>query len=317
MIPEPAPRLDRDHEARLLGFPARLVATLSPVATEHVLAHPAAVTRAHRRIQASTGFIPIDFGELWRYRGLLYRFLWRDFKARYKQTYLGPFWAIFRPFVSIVLFSVIFGHLAHISTGDNSVPYPLFALGLLPWTYFSSVFTGSASSLLNNVGLLQKVYFPRIYAPLSAGVTPLVDLALTMLVAVALFAYYQVLPSWHIVFMPFFILLALITGLGFGLWFTGIMVRYRDAGYAMPFMLQVGMYVTPIVYPATFIPERWRWLLALNPLTAVIEGFRWSLLGLKPPSVGGLAASAALGIVLMVGGLYYFRRTERTIVDMA
>ena len=283
---------------------------------EQALAQPLPQARPHRRIQASRGFIPIDFAELWRYRGLLYRFLWRDFKARYKQTYLGPFWAIFRPFVSIVLFSVIFGHLAHISTGSSKIPYPLFALGLLPWTYFSSVFTGSASSLLNNTSLLQKVYFPRIYAPLSAGVTPLVDLALTMVIAVGLFAYYTTLPSWHIVFMPFFILLALIVGLGFGLWFTGIMVRYRDAGYALPFTLQIGMYLTPVVYPSTFIPAHWRWLLALNPMTAVIEGFRWSLLDSTPPSVGGLIVSGGIGIALMIGGLYFFRRTERTIVDM-
>jgi lipopolysaccharide transport system permease protein len=272
--------------------------------------------RPHRRIQPSRGIVPIDFGELWSYRDLLYRFLWRDFKARYKQTYLGPFWAIFRPFVSIVLFSVIFGKLAGISTGSSSVPYPLFALGLLPWTYFQSALTGSSSSMLNNASLLQKVYFPRIYAPLSAAVTPLVDLALTMAVAVGLFAYYERLPSWHLVFMPAFILLALIDGLGLGLWFTGIMVRYRDAGYALPFALQVGMYLTPIVYPATFIPASYRWLLALNPLTSVIEGFRWSLLGMKPPSVAALAISAAIGLVLLGGGLYFFRRTERTIVDM-
>ena len=284
--------------------------------SEHSLPQPASVTRLHRRIQPSSGFIPIDFGELWRYRELLYRFLWRDFKARYKQTYLGPFWAIFRPFASLVLFSVIFGSLAHISTGSSNVPYPLFALGLLPWTYFSSAFTGSASSILNSTGLLQKVYFPRIYAPLSAAVTPLIDLALTMVIAVGLFAYYQVLPSWHIIFMPFFILLALIAGLGFGLWFTGIMVRYRDAGYALPFTLQVGMYLTPVVYPSTFIPEQYRWLLALNPLTAVIEGFRWTLLETSPPSVPTLVVSAAAGVILLIGGLYFFRRTERTIVDM-
>jgi lipopolysaccharide transport system permease protein len=183
---------------------------------EHALSSTAPLSRPYRRIQASRGFIPIDFGELWRYRELLYRFLWRDFKARYKQTYLGPFWAIFRPFASLILFSVIFGSLAKISTGSN-IPYPLFALGLLPWTYFSSAFTGSASSILNSAGLLQKVYFPRIYAPLSAAVTPLIDLALTMVIALGLFAYYRVLPSWHVVFMPLFILLALIVGLGFGL----------------------------------------------------------------------------------------------------
>ena len=187
------------------------------------------LARQHRRIEPSHGLIPIDFGELWRYRELLYRFLWRDFKARYKQTYLGPFWAVFRPFVSIVLFSVIFGSLAKISTGSKGVPYPLFALGLLPWTYFSSALTGSSGAILNSGGMLQKVYFPRIYAPLSAAVTPLIDFALTMVIAVMLFVYYQRLPSWHLVFMPVFILLALVAGLGLGLWFTGIMVRYRDA----------------------------------------------------------------------------------------
>ena len=271
--------------------------------------------RPYRRIQPSRGFIPIDFAELWRYRELLYRFLWRDFKARYKQTYLGAFWAIFRPFASLVLFSVIFGSLAKISPGSN-IPYPLFALGLLPWTYFSSALTGSASSILNSSGLLQKVYFPRIYAPVSAAVTPLVDFALTMVIAFGLFAYYRVLPSWHIVFMPAFILLALIAGLGAGMWFTGIMVRYRDAGYALPFAIQIGMYLTPVVYPATFIPAQYRWLLALNPVTAVIEGFRWSLLGTPPPSLAALLVSVSIGLVVLVGGLYFFRRTERTIVDM-
>jgi lipopolysaccharide transport system permease protein len=284
------------------------------VQAEQAIASPVPRARPHWRIQPSRGLVPIDFGELWRYRELLYRFLWRDFKARYKQTYLGPFWAIFRPFASLVLFSVIFGGLAKVSTG--SIPYPLFALGLLPWTYFSSALTGSASSILNSAGLLQKVYFPRIYAPVSAAVTPLIDFVLTMVIAFGLFVYYGVLPSWHIVFMPVFVLLALIAALGFGLWFTGIMVRYRDAGYALPFAIQLGMYLTPVVYPASFIPERYRWLLALNPVTAVVEGFRWTLLGTKPPSVVALMVSAGVGIALLIGGLYFFRRTERTIVDM-
>ncbi len=284
--------------------------------SDHAVARPGPLARPHRRIQPSSGLIPIDFGELWRYRELLYRFLWRDFKGRYKQTFLGPFWAVFRPFVSIVLFSVIFGSLAKIGTGSKGVPYPLFALGLLPWTYFSSALTGTAGAILNSGGLLQKVYFPRIYAPLSAVVTPLVDLALTMVIAVGLFVYYQRLPSWHLVLMPIFILLALVVALGVGLWFTGVMVRYRDAGFALPFVIQVAMYLTPVVYPASFIPDRFRWLLALNPLTAVIEGFRWSLLGTKPPSVPALLVSTAIGIVVLIGGVYFFRRTERTIVDM-
>jgi lipopolysaccharide transport system permease protein len=285
------------------------------VLTEPALTSPAPSSRLHRRIQPSRGFVPIDFPELWRYRELLFSFLWRDFRARYKQTYLGPFWAVFRPLASLILFSVIFGGLAGIKPGSN-IPYPLFALGLLPWTFFSSALTGTASSILNSAGLLSKVYFPRLYAPISAAVTPLIDFALTMTIALGLFAYYHRAPSWHIVFMPFFIFLAMIAGLGGGLWFAGVMVRYRDVQYALPFSIQLGMYLTPVIYPASLIPEQYRWLLALNPLTSVIEGFRWSLFGGKPPSVPILAISASVGVVVLVCGLYFFRRTERTIVDM-
>lgn len=289
--------------------------TLWRVQSQVAIDAPAPLHRRHRRIQASRGLIPIDFAELWRYRELLFYFLWRDFKARYKQTYLGPFWAIFRPFASIILFSVIFGGLAGIKPGSN-LPYPLFALGLLPWTYFSSALTGSASSILNSAGLMSKVYFPRLYAPISATIAPFVDFVLTMVIMAGLFVYYQRLPSWHIVFMPVFLLLAAIAGLGIGLWFSGLMVRYRDVQYALPFSIQLAMYLTPVIYPASLIPERYRWLLALNPLTAVIEGFRWSLFGGDPPSIPILAASAAVAVAVLFCGLYFFRRTERTIVDM-
>jgi lipopolysaccharide transport system permease protein len=214
-----------------------------------------------------------------------------------------------------LLFSVIFGGLAGIKPGSD-IPYPLFAAGLLPWTYFSSAFTGSAGSIIGSSGLLAKVYFPRLYAPLSATLTPLVDFTLTMTITFGLFVYYQRLPSWHIIFMPFFMALAAIAGLGAGLWFAGVMVRYRDVQYALPFTIQIGMYLTPVIYPASLIPEKYRWLLALNPLTSVVEGFRWSLFDSPPPSVPILAASSAVGLVVLVCGLYFFRRTERTIVDM-
>jgi lipopolysaccharide transport system permease protein len=257
----------------------------------------------------------VNVGELWRYRELLYYFLLRDIKARYKQTYLGPFWAIFRPLATLVLFSVIFGGLAGIKPGSN-IPYPLFSLGLLPWTYFTSVVTGASSSILNSSGILTKVYFPRLYAPISAATTPLVDFALTLVVAFGLFAYYQRLPSWHIVFMPIFILLALIAGLSVGLWFSGAMVRYRDVQYALPFSLQIWMYLTPVIYPASLIPDRFRWLLNLNPVTGIVEGFRWSLFGNGAPSLTPLFVGTASSLALFVGGLFFFRRTERTIVDM-
>jgi lipopolysaccharide transport system permease protein len=268
-----------------------------------------------RRIAPSTGVVPIDFRELWRYRELSYFFLLRDVKARYKQTYLGFVWAILRPFLSMVLFSAIFGGLAGISPGSD-IPYPLFVTpGVIAFGYFSSALTGSSASFLNNSGLLSKAYFPRLFAPLSAALTPLVDLLLALTVLLGLFAYYQRLPSWHIVFLPLFLVLIAFVALGFGLWISGISVRYRDVAFGLPFVLQLWQYATPVIYPLTFIPERYRWLLGLNPLTAAVNGFRWSLLGQPIGSLWILAGSCAFAVVVTGTGLFAFRRTERTIVD--
>lgn len=269
-----------------------------------------------RRIQPSRGFVPLDFEELWRYRGLLYNLLARDIKARYKQTFLGPTWAILRPFVSMVLMAAIFGGLAGFKSG-SSVPYPLYLYGgLLVWTYFSSALTGVTSTLLNNSALLGKAYFPRIYAPLSSVSTPLVDFALTLIVLFGLFPYYHFVPPWQIVFMPFFVFLALLSALGVGLWFCGAVVRYRDIPFAVPFIIQIWFYATPIVYSVGRVPSKYRFLLALNPVTSDIDGFRWSLLGVSAPHVGVLIVSSCLSLALTIGGLYFFRRTERTIADM-
>jgi lipopolysaccharide transport system permease protein len=268
-----------------------------------------------RRIEHSTGVVPIDFRELWRYRELSWFFLLRDVKARYKQTYLGPAWAILRPFLSMVLFSAIFGGLAGISPGSD-IPYPLFVTpGVIAFGYFQSALTGSSASFLNNSGLLSKAYFPRLFAPLSAALTPLVDLLLALTVLLGLFAYYQRLPSWHIVFLPLFLVLIAFVGLGFGLWISGISVRYRDVAFGLPFILQLWQYATPVIYPLTFVPERYRWLLGLNPLTAAVNGFRWSLLGQPIGSLWILAGSCAFAAVVTITGLFAFRRTERTIVD--
>ena len=208
--------------------------------SDHAVARPVPLARPHRRIQPSRGLIPIDFGELWRYRELLYRFLWRDFKARYKQTYLGPFWAIFRPLVSIVLFSVIFGSLAKIGTGSKGVPYPLFALGLLSLDVLQlgASLDGRLDPQQRRCSrrCISRASMPRFRLPSRRSI----DLALTMIIAVGLFVYYKRLPSWHLVLMPIFILLALVVALGLGLWFTGVMVRYRDAGFALPFVIQIG-----------------------------------------------------------------------------
>jgi homopolymeric O-antigen transport system permease protein len=277
------------------------------------LAPPA---RGMRRIQPSRGFIPIDFGELWRYRELLYRLVWRDIKARYKQTYLGPIWAILRPFVSMVMMAAIFGGLAGFKSG-STVPYPLFLYGgLLIWTYFSSAITGSASSLLNYGGMLGKAYFPRLYAPFSAVTSPLVDLGLALIIIFGLFGYYHRWPSWHIVFLPFFVLLAGLAGLGVGLWLCGLSVRFRDIAYTLPFIVQLWFYATPVLYPVSKLPEPYSSLLVLNPVTAEVEGFKWSLLGINPPDIPVTIGSGAFVLVLLVAGLFFFRRTERTIVDM-
>jgi lipopolysaccharide transport system permease protein len=269
-----------------------------------------------RRIQPSTGLVPVDFGELWRYRELLFFFMWRDVKARYRQTFLGPVWAILRPFISMVLFSAIFGGLAGITSG-SSIPYPLFVYaGLLGWNYFSSGLTGGSSSILSNAALMSKAYFPRLYAPISAVIAPIVDFFFAVLIVFGLFAYYHRWPSWHLVFLPGFLVLAMLSGLGVGLWLAGAAVRYRDLGFALPFLIQVWMYVTPVIYPVSLVPERYRWLLSLNPVTAVVNGFRWSFFSGPAPSIGSLAGSIGFSLVVGVSGIYWYRRTERTIADM-
>lgn len=273
-------------------------------------------TVAVRRIQPSHGLIPVDFGELWRYRDLGRFFLLRDVKSRYRQTFLGPTWAILRPVMTIVLFSAIFGGLAGISPGTN-IPYPLFVTpAVLAMGYFSSALTGTSTSLVSTGGLLSKVYFPRLYAPLSAAVTPVVDFLLGLVVLFGLFVYYQRAPSWHIVFLPAFLALAGLVAVGFGTWLAGPTVRYRDVLFALPFVLQTWQYATPVIYPVSFVPPAYRWLLALNPLTAVMAGVRWSVLGTPFGDANVLYASLGLSVAVVVSGLFIFRRTERTFVDL-
>jgi lipopolysaccharide transport system permease protein len=273
-------------------------------------------SRPVRRIRPSRGLVPVDFRELWAYRALLYLFAWRDIKTRYRQTFLSGFWAIFRPLSTMVLFSVIFGGLAHIKSGSG-VPYPLFVYtGLLVWTYFASAAGNGVSAIAANGGLINKAYFPRLYAPLAVVTAPLVDFVLAVVVLLGLFGWYRRAPSWHIVFAPFFLLLVVLLALSISLWLSGASVKYRDIGFGVPFVIQIWMYVTPVIYPASFVPDRFRWLLALNPMTAPIEGFRWSLLGSGFPKGGGLAVSLGMTLFLVVTGVYFFRRSERTFADL-
>ena len=269
-----------------------------------------------RRIKASKGIVPIDFRELWAYRSLLYLFMWRDLKTRYRQTFLSGFWAIFRPFSQMVLFSIIFGGVANISTGSG-LPYPLFVYpALIVWTYFTSALSGSCLSLGSNGGLLAKAYFPRLYAPLATVTAPLTDFALSLVVLAGTFAWYRTLPSWHAIFFPILVLFALFVALGIGLWVTGPAVKYRDIAFTIPFLAQLWMYASPVVYPVTAVPERYRWLLDLNPMTAVIDAVRWSILGYPFPSLGAVAGTIGFVVVVTTTGLFVFRRSERTVVDL-
>ena len=269
-------------------------------------------------IEPSRGVAALQLGALWEYRELLGFLVWRDVKVRYKQTALGVAWIVVQPLVSMVIFSVLFGYL--LQAPSNGVPYPIFAYaGLLPWTYFAGSLTRASQSLVGSANLITKVYFPRLVIPLSGVVGGLVDFGVASLVLAGLMVWYRVPPTANIVWLPLFLLLAMATALGFGLWLGALNVRYRDVNYLVPFLVQIWMYVTPVIYSVTLIPERYRWLLALNPMTGVVEAFRWALLGgvmeAEPP--GALfAVSVVISLVVLVSGAVFFRSTERTFADV-
>jgi lipopolysaccharide transport system permease protein len=271
-----------------------------------------------RRIEASPWLVPVDAGELWRYRDLLRFFVLRDVKARYRQTYLGPSWAILRPLVTIVIFAAIFGGLAGLSPGKNvHIPYALWVTpAVLAFTYVSTALTNTSTSLVQNSNLITKVYFPRLYVPVAATITPIVDFVLGMLVLLGLFVYFHRAPSWHIIFLPVFLALATLVVVGLGLWLSSFTARYRDAIFGVPFFVQIWQYATPVIYPASLVPQPYRNLLDLNPFTAVVNGFRWSLLGLPFGSPLALVASFSIAVGFVVSGLFFFRYTERHMVDM-
>ena len=270
-------------------------------------------------IQPTRGLAALQLRALWEYRELLYFLVWRDVKVRYKQTALGVAWIVLQPVISTVVFTLLFGVLLNVPSGG--VPYPVFALaGLVPWTYFAGSLTRSSTSLVGSSHLITKVYFPRLIIPLSGVLSGLVDFGVTFLVLMVLMVAYRVTPTWGVVLLPAFLLLAMATALGFGLWLAALNVRYRDVNYLVPFLVQIWMYLTPVVYGVTLIPEPYRWLLALNPMTAVVEGFRRALLGGAAPAsqtaTWVLALSLAIVALVLVSGLFYFRSTERTFADV-
>jgi len=259
-------------------------------------------------------WVPIDLGELWSYRELLFFFVWRDVKIRYKQTGLGVAWAVIQPLFTMVIFSVIFGGLAKIPS--DGVPYPLFTLAaLLPWQLFSEGMTRSTTSMVANANIITKVYFPRLIMPISGVTSPIVDFLVAIGILVLMMAYYGVMPTANIVFLPAFVLLALATSLGVGLWLSALNVQYRDFQYTVPFLIQIWLYASPVVYSTNLVPAQYQLLYGLNPMAGVIEGFRWALLGTAPPT-GIIGLSVLVVLVLLLSGAFYFKKMEQYFADI-
>ncbi len=271
-------------------------------------------------LRPARGWIPLNLSALWSYRELVYFLTWRDIKVRYKQAFLGILWAIIQPVVQMVIFTIIFGRLAGLQTdaGVSQAWYPVFSFAaLLPWQLFQGALQRSGISLVGNANLLTKVYFPRLIIPFSAVAAGLVDFGFSFLVLVGLMIFYQVPFTWNMLWLPAFILLALLAALAVGLWLSALNVQYRDVQHMIPFLLQAWMYASAVVYSIDMIPAAgpWRTLYGLNPMTGVIQGFRWALLGSSPPD-RLMAVSVIMVIVLLLSGLYYFRRMERNFADM-
>lgn len=274
-------------------------------------------------LRPTRGWSSLNLVDLWRYRELIYFLIWRDIKVRYKQTALGAAWAILQPFLTMIVFTIFFGKLAKVSTGN--IPYPIFSYaGLLPWGLFTKALSDAGRSMISNRSMITKVYFPRLVIPIASVLSGLVDFTIALVVLFGLMIYYNNLPggNYHVAptaaawMLPLFLILALITALGVGLWLSALNVMYRDINYIIPFLTQFWLFVTPIAYPSSLIPEKWQWLYALNPMTGVVETFRWALLGSGSPPDVMVGISTTIAILLLVSGLFYFRRMERTFADM-
>lgn len=267
------------------------------------------------RIEPSTGWVALRLRELWEYRELVFFLAWRDIKVRYKQTALGAAWAVIQPFFTMLVFSLFFGRLAKVPSDD--IPYPLFAYAaLVPWTFFAHGLAESSNSLVGQAHLIKKVYFPRLVVPTSTVLAGLLDFAIAFLVLIGMILWYGRVPTWHIVFLPLLVGLALVTALGVGLWLSAINVEYRDVRYTIPFLTQVWMFMTPIAYSSSLLAEKWRLVYALNPMVGVVEGFRWALLGTGRAPGPSVLVSALAAVAILISGAFYFRRMERTFSDV-
>jgi lipopolysaccharide transport system permease protein len=267
------------------------------------------------RIEASTGRLSPRLKELWEYRELLYFLVWRDVKVRYKQTIIGAAWAVIQPFVTMVIFTLVFARFA--SMPSDGLPYPVFSYAaLLPWIYFSKALSQSTLSVVTNSNLITKVYFPRLMLPLSAVLGGFVDFAISFVVLLGMLLWYGITPNWNVLYLPAFILLMTLAALSVSLWLGTINVRYRDVGQAIPFLIQIWMFASPVAYPLSVVPEKWRLLYTLNPMAGVIEGFRWALTGSPHPPLFPIILSMIIVMGLLFGGILFFKRMEETFADI-
>ncbi|MBS9388461.1 MAG: ABC transporter permease [Dolichospermum sp. WA123] len=254
--------------------------------------------------------------DLWRYRELFYFLAWRDILVRYKQTAIGIVWALIRPFLTMVVFTVVFGQLAKLPS--EGAPYPILVFSaMLPWQFFSNSLSECSNSLIGNANLLSKVYFPRLVVPTSAVVVSFVDFMISGIILLGLMAWYNFVPTWRILTLPLFIGVAFAASMGAGLWLASLNVQYRDFRFIVPFVVQFGLYISPVGFSSTIVPEKWRFLYSLNPIVGVIDGFRWAILGGNSQLyLPGFILSMALVVLLLVSGIWYFRKMERTFADV-
>ncbi len=267
-------------------------------------------------IQPVKGLVALNLRDLWIYRELIYFLTWRDLKVRYKQSVLGVLWAIIKPLLTMVVFTIFFGNLAKLPS--DGLPYPVWSYtGLLPWEFFAAALGVSARSMLTSGSMVSKIYFPRIIVPLSSVFANLVDFLIAFVILIGMMFFYKISPTINMIWLPLFLLLAVVTALGVGLWFSALLVMYRDVNYLLPFITQIWMFISPVVYASSTVPEKWRLLYSLNPMAGVVEGFRWAMLGTQQSiSPMMVAISAGISILLFVSGLFFFRRMERVFADM-
>jgi lipopolysaccharide transport system permease protein len=268
-------------------------------------------------LRPSRGWSALNLADLWRYRELIFFLTWRDLKVRYKQTILGVAWAVIRPVITMVIYSLIFGNLAQLDS--EGVPYSIFTyVALLPWQLFSKAMNDAGRSMVSNRNMVTKIYFPRLVIPVSTILSGLADFLIAFVILIGMMIYFQVPITLNALYLPLFLLLALVTALGVGLWFSALNVYYRDVGYVLPFLTEVWKYITPVAYSAQYITGRWQFIYALNPMAGVVQGFRWALLGttLDASALTTMSISAFVAVVVLITGLFYFRRMERSFADM-